>query len=77
MAVQNRLKEEYHKLHKGEKFDQLQWQKYIEDLDEADLGTRCYDCNSPDRICSSLLIHWNRPFSMDAEIVFIKKRKGF
>lgn len=77
MAVQNRLKEQYQKLHEKDKFDQLKWQKFIEDLDEADLGTHCYDCNSTDRICSSLLVHWNRPYSMDAEIIFIKKRKGF
>lgn len=77
MAVQNRLQEEYRKLQGYDELDQLKWQKFIEDLDVADLGTHCYDCNSPDRICSSLLVHWNRPYSMDAEIIFIKKRKGF
>lgn len=57
--------------------DQLQWQCFIEGLTEEELNTKCYDCKGPDRICGSLLIHWQKPIAMDAEVLIIRDRKGF
>ena len=49
----------------------------IEGLTEEELNTKCYDCKGPDRICGSLLIHWQKPIAMDAEVLIIRDRKGF
>ncbi len=35
-------------------------------------GDRCYDCNSPDRICNVMAIHMRKEKSMDEEIVIIE-----
>lgn len=40
-------------------------------------GDRCYDCSSPDRICSSLLIHLRKPDGCEAEVVLIDEKLGF
>ncbi len=41
-------------------------------------GGRCYDCSSPDRICSALVVLWRRPFWCDSmEIVLINEELGF
>ena len=34
-------------------------------------GDRCYDCNSPDRICNVMAIHMKKERNMDEEIVII------
>ena len=77
MAVKDRLMDEFLQKYGEESFDQLKWQKFIESLSEEELGTHCYDCKSPDRICRSLLIHLTKPSSMEAEIVLIKNHHGF
>ena len=38
---------------------------------------KCYDCNSPDRICRSLSILWNKPAGCEYEIVLINDNLGF
>ncbi len=75
MAVRKELTQKYNEQYP--KNDQLQWQKFIEELTEEELNTHCYDCKSPDRICGSLLIHWIKPAGMEAEIVIIRNHKGF
>ena len=39
-------------------------------------GDRCYDCNSPERICNGILIH-ARKMSCEMEIVFVNEPLGF
>lgn len=79
MSVAQRLTQKYKELYteQSPENDQLQWQKFIENLTEDELNTHCYDCKSPDRICSSLLIHWIKPAFMEAEVVIIRNNKGF
>ncbi len=38
---------------------------------------RCYDCDSPERICCALNVFWCRPLSADMEIVLIDQDLGF
>lgn len=39
---------------------------------------RCYDCASPDRICSALVTYWKRPtYIPEAEIVIINQELGY
>ena len=57
--------------------NQLDWQRFIEGLSEEELGTHCYDCKSPGRICGSLLIHWKKPGSAAAEVIILEESKGF
>ena len=38
---------------------------------------RCYDCNSPERICRGLFVLWEKPFGMDMEIVLINEELGY
>lgn len=40
-------------------------------------GDRCYDCNSPYRICSGLLIQYKKMNDSDAEIIIIDEELGF
>lgn len=40
-------------------------------------GDKCYDCDSPQRICKSLLIHLRKPDSADAEVILIDENLGF
>lgn len=40
-------------------------------------GDKCYDCQSPDRLCNSLLIHLKRPDGCEAEVVLIDEALGF
>ena len=41
-------------------------------------GDRCYDCNSPDRICSALVTYWKRPtYIPEAEVVIINQDLGY
>ena len=40
-------------------------------------GDRCFDCNSPYRICSGLLIQYKKMNDSDAEIIIIDEDLGF
>lgn len=41
-------------------------------------GDRCYDCDSPDRICSAMVTYWRRPASIpEAEVVIINRELGY
>ena len=38
---------------------------------------RCYDCNSPERICRGLVVHYKRMSSMEMEVVLVDEDLGF
>ena len=38
---------------------------------------RCYDCNSPDRICRGLSVLWEKPMAADIEVVLIAEKLGY
>ena len=38
---------------------------------------RCYDCKSPDRICSAQVIYWRKMNHMDMEVALIDEGLGF
>lgn len=41
-------------------------------------GDRCYDCNSPERICRALLVLWEKPHGIpEMEVVLINQELGF
>ncbi len=40
-------------------------------------GDRCYNCNSPDRICCGLVVHYKKMKSMDMEVVLINEELGY
>ena len=40
-------------------------------------GDRCYDCKSPDRICKSLVVFWEKPWGSDYEIVLVNEKLGY
>lgn len=40
-------------------------------------GDRCYNCNSPDRICRALLVLWQAVQGMETEIVLVDEDLGF
>lgn len=40
-------------------------------------GDKCYDCQSPDRLCNSLLIHLKKIDSCDVEVILIDEKLGF
>ncbi len=40
-------------------------------------GDRCYDCNSPDRICRNLSVFWQKPAGIDYEIILIDENLGY
>lgn len=78
ISVKSKLEEKFRETHlDAEKIEQLEWQKFIEDFDETQIETHCYDCKSPDRICGSLLIHMIKPDSMKAEVIIINEKLGF
>ena len=76
MAVVKRLEQEYAEKH-PEGFDQLEWQRLIEGLSEDQLGTHCYDCQSPGRICGSMSVHLKKPGASPAEVIIINEHIGF
>lgn len=43
----------------------------------AKAGDRCYDCNSPERICNALVVHDKKVGSMEMEIVLINEDLGY
>lgn len=78
MAVVKQLERKYWEKHTTEgHIDQLKWQCFIEELDETELDTHCYDCKSHQRICGSMLIHMTKPGSMEVEVVIIQEHIGF
>ena len=40
-------------------------------------GDRCYDCNSPDRICNAMVLHLHKLSRCDVEVVVIGQEMGF
>ena len=43
----------------------------------AQNADRCYDCNSPERICRALSVFWEKPGGAEYEIVLIKEELGY
>ena len=39
-------------------------------------GDRCYDCNSPERICGMLTVHWRAPMGMATEVILVNEDLG-
>ena len=40
-------------------------------------GDRCYDCDSPDRICLGLSVLWKKPGCCEYEVVLIDEELGY
>ena len=41
-------------------------------------GDRCYDCQSPDRICQALTVLWGKPQGVDhMEVVLVEQELGY
>ena len=40
-------------------------------------GDRCYDCQSPQRICRGLSVLWEKPSAGDVEILLVEEELGF
>lgn len=41
-------------------------------------GDKCYDCDSPERICRALVVLWEKPTSIEyAEVVIVDEALGF
>lgn len=38
---------------------------------------RCYDCNSPERICRNLSVLWEKPTGSEYEIILIQEELGY
>ena len=38
---------------------------------------KCYDCNSPERICRNLSVLWDKPTGSEYEIILIKEELGY
>ena len=38
---------------------------------------RCYDCNSPQRICRGLVVLWEKPLTSDIEILLVDEELGY
>ena len=38
---------------------------------------RCYNCNSPERICRGLVVHYKKMLSMEMEVVLVNEDLGF
>lgn len=52
--------------------------KRLERKTPCAVGGRCYDCASPDRICSALVVLWRKPLWCESmEIVLIDEELGF
>ena len=39
-------------------------------------GDKCYNCNSPDRICNAMLVHLHKTSKSDVEIIVIGENAG-
>ena len=40
-------------------------------------GDKCYNCNSPERICNGLVVHYRKMMGMDMEVVLIDEEVGY
>ena len=40
-------------------------------------GTKCFDCQSPDRICRGLSVLWKKPSNCEYEVVLINEPLGY
>lgn len=40
-------------------------------------GDKCYDCDSPERICNGMVIHYKKMGSCDMEVVLVKEALGY
>lgn len=40
-------------------------------------GDKCYNCDSPDRICRALSVFWEKPLGCDFEIIFVNENLGY
>lgn len=42
----------------------------------AEKGDKCYDCQSPERICRALTVLWEKPEGCEYEVVLINEKLG-
>ena len=40
-------------------------------------GDKCYNCNSPERICRNLSVFWNKPTGAEYEVILINEELGY
>lgn len=40
-------------------------------------GDKCYDCNSPERICRNLSVFWEKPTGAEYEVILIRENLGY
>ena len=40
-------------------------------------GDKCYNCNSPERICRALSVFWTKPTGAEYEIILVKEKLGY
>ena len=40
-------------------------------------GDRCYDCQSPERICRNLSILWDKPTGAEYEVILVNEELGY
>ena len=40
-------------------------------------GDKCYNCDSPERICRGLVVHYKKMNSMDMEVVLVDQELGY
>ena len=40
-------------------------------------GDKCYDCNSPERICRNLSVLWTKPTGAEYEVILINESLGY
>ncbi len=38
---------------------------------------KCYNCNSPERICRALSVFWTKPYGAEYEIILIDEKLGY
>ena len=43
----------------------------------AKTADRCYDCNSPERICRALSVFWEKPRACEFEVVLVDEELGY
>ena len=43
----------------------------------AQKADKCYDCDSPERICRGLSVLWEKPMAGDVEIILINETLGY
>jgi len=60
-----------------DKSDDDNWVNFISNLPDEELGTHCYDCRSPERICRALDVHWVKPNAMPVDVILIDDHLGF